>query len=352
MLRACVGAALVAFCACEASVEDGEAVSRSMAARAPGEISLRNVYDLSYYFKVKLGGQKVKVAFRMGTPNSWVATKEATEGRPIRDESGGHYTYPHSESTTLERLNDTFDEACGDGFWGTDVLAIDGLSVDEFRFGVVTSLADVRAWEPNPFDGVIGLGLDRDGTVPLLEAMVAAGAIEKPVFSVVFGRGKPGYLSLGSTGNLDRYEGDPRYVGLDSSKGWSVPLEALWIGDDYCDFDARRAAFDPAMSPITGPPSTVERFHREWQAERRAGMVVVPCDKDGPALSFRFDGRDYTLEKDDLITKWKSLCLLNVDKAARTTDTWTLSEPFFRKYYAIFDAAERRVGLAKARRDP
>lgn len=86
---------------------------------------------------------------------------------------------------------------------------------------------------------------------------------------------------------------------------------------------------------------TERRFHREQGAKRRC-LASPQCVATGVArLCLRFGGRDYTLEQEDLATKLTSFCVLNVGKAARTTDARTLSEAFFRKFYAIFDGVEK-----------
>lgn len=78
----------------------------------------------------------------------------------------------------------------------------------------------------------------------------------------------------------------------------------------------------------------------------------MPCDANGPSLSFRIDGRDYTLTALDLVWKLNAThCALGVEPwgQGQPQDVWRLGQSFLRRFYVLHDAGRKRLGLAPAR---
>merc|ERR1712039_795234 len=76
---------------------------------------------------------------------------------------------------------------------------------------------------------------------------------------------------------------------------------------------------------------------------------VIQCHEALPKMAFTLGGRDFTLEKEDLIVeKVGHVCVLGIQAISLAQRMWILGDVFMRKYYVQFDWGQKRVGLALA----
>lgn len=77
---------------------------------------------------------------------------------------------------------------------------------------------------------------------------------------------------------------------------------------------------------------------------------MIPCSKQGNMsdLTFTLAGKEYVINGDDLIINSGGACLfalmgMDIPKGPK----WILGDVFMRKYYTVFDLANKQVGFAE-----
>lgn len=112
------------------------------------------------------------------------------------------------------------------------------------------------------------------------------------------------------------------------------------------------AILDSGTSLLAGPPREVEALAAMLGATNIGGMYAVDCAKDLPSLAFTLGGRDFALEKEDLIfdrVGW--MCELGLQPLEAETPMWILGDVFMRRWYVQFDWGQKRLGFALASRE-
>merc|ERR1711972_492074 len=119
---------------------------------------------------------------------------------------------------------------------------------------------------------------------------------------------------------------------------------------DFLTLSATPAAIvDSGTSLLSGPPEEVEVVALMLGARKVGSFYVIRCNETIPKLAFTLGGRDFTLEKDDLIVeKVGHVCVLGIQPISLAQRMWILGDVFMRKYYVQFDWGQKRVGLALA----
>merc|ERR1712203_186510 len=123
---------------------------------------------------------------------------------------------------------------------------------------------------------------------------------------------------------------------------WSVQLDKVNVGGFLSMSLARHALVDSGTSLLVGPKAEIAVIATMIGAVYAKGRYMVDCDATVPALSFTLGGKDYILEKDDLIFfEADGVCVLGLDTTSEPK--WTLGDIFMRKYYVQFDWGKKRV---------
>jgi len=312
-------------------------------------LELRTPANVYLTANVKLGtpGQDLRVTFNAAVPHSWVPTVDAVA-------QTDHYYYVPGSSATHSWVNRDFNEDGVGGRWARDVLSIGGLRVESFEFGVARTTQNYSGFASRPYDGTIGLGLELSRAPSWLFALAESGQIEKPIFAFYLGReGEAGELSLGGP-SADRHVGKLHFVNVQAPSHlpfWMIPIDALWIGDTTCFTRVNSAIVNPWDSSITGPKGQVMSFLRAWGATETTSGWTINCDHEGAPLIFRVLGRDYVLTKADLLGRYGHTCSLAISPREHDDFYWILGLPFTTKFYTVFDAGDKRIGLAQARHE-
>lgn len=243
------------------------------------------------------------------------------------------------------------------GYESVDVMTTGSITVQNMEFAEVTDAQGLGlAYKIGKFDGILGLAfpiLSVNHVPTVFEQMFAQGLVAKNEFSFYLGTesGMKGELLLGGV-DTNYYTGEMTYTPLKSETYWEVKLDKLTIGGvDYGVGD--NAIVDSGTSILTGPTEVVSAFAASIGAKAiNAAEFMVACDTPNlPNFVYTLNGVDYTLEPSDYLIPDGTMCLLGMmgmDIPRPTGPLWIMGDVFMRKYYTVFDVANKRVGMALA----
>merc|ERR1711870_154923 len=99
-------------------------------------------------------------------------------------------------------------------------------------------------------------------------------------------------------------------------------------------------------SVLAGPPSTVNKLLS------KIGNVTEDCSNVAslPTITISMGGKDFDLGPDFYVIRaqddsGKEQCQLGIEGVNAGVPIWILGDPFLRKYYTVWDAEQKRVGL-------
>lgn len=213
-----------------------------------------------------------------------------------------------------------------------------------------------------PYDGTFGLGPKQNQFSPFYR-MLEARIITQPIFSVHLSNlitSNGGQITFGGIDH-DRYEGNITWTPiLESDKYWSVSLNSASFGDSLLKIQSNVVALDTGIGGILLPAREADEINRMIGATS-SPLGQVDCSRWGatPPVTLNIGGTNFTLESEDYIlnifgtcysafTKLQAPSLNYFRHKAMLAKTWVLGTPFLRKYYAIFDVGNKRLGLAQA----
>jgi len=227
-------------------------------------------------------------------------------------------------------------------------VALGQLKLPNFTFSEVNDTKALKIFDTSKFDGVLGLGFPRlsEGGVPtVMGALVKSGQLEEPVFGFYLASGQPGQLVLGGV-DPDHYVGDFHFVNVSLPAYWAVHLDMVKLGGILNMSSTAVAIVDSGTSLLSGPERDVRVLATMLGATEVQGLYVVDCGQKVPSLAFTMGGKDYVLDKDDLVVEETAgFCVLGL-QGSPMDKMWILGDVFMRKYYVKFDIANAQIGIA------
>jgi len=230
------------------------------------------------------------------------------------------------------------------------------------------------------FDGVLGLGLDALALNPrfsFMGQMVSQHPKMRPHFAVYLSRTDGGESSITFGGHDPKLAASPLEwapVALKELGYWTVQLKTVRIGEtvlEDCADGSCRAILDTGTSMLGVPRPTARTMHKllarpvpEGNAAQDVDCRSVP----GQTITFELvDGPSITLKEEDYSRptpfnistapgQSRLVCrslLLPVDmQAPLGPRVFIWGEPMLRRYYTVYDLAEKRVGFSLAGQAP
>lgn len=323
------------------------------AAQQDGDVVINDYMNAQYYGEITVGspGQKESVIFDTGSSNLWVPNK-----KPFLS---GHSIYDHSKSSTYKANGTVFKIRYGSGpvsgVYSSDDVGIGDLKLSKYTFAEVDVTSGLGlGYRFGKFDGILGLGWDSisvDGVPTPMRALVESKQLPEPVFAFYLGNNQPGELLFGGV-DRKHYTGDFAFVPLTSESYWELALDGVKLGDASVS-STKSAIVDSGTSLLAGPTAEVQAIATKLGAKSLLGKEwTVNCTANLPALTFTLGGKDYTLQKPDLILQQSGstciLALIGMDVPAPRGPLWILGDVFMRKYYVQFDWGQKRLGFATA----
>merc|ERR1719188_656063 len=318
-----------------------------------GDIVISDYQNAQYYGEIEVGtpGQKERVIFDTGSANLWV---------PNHSPFLAHKNvYTHSKSSTYKVNGTVFKIQYGSGpvsgVYSADDVSIGDFKLEDFTFAEVDKTSGLGlGYRMGKFDGILGLGWDAisvGGVPTIMNALVASKQLEQPVFGFYLGNKVAGELEFGGV-DSKHYTGDFSFVPLSSETYWQVALDGVNLGSDAVS-STKSAIVDSGTSLLAGPTAEIKAIAEKLGAKSLMGKEwTVDCSKTLPDLTFTLGGKDYALQKENLILQQSgSTCILGlmgVDVPAPRGPLWILGDVFMRKYYVQFDWGQKRLGFAVA----
>lgn len=228
------------------------------------------------------------------------------------------------------------------------------------------------------FDGVLGLGLQTLALSPefsFFGQMLVQNPQMEPRFSVFLAQneGVDSVISFG--GHEEKFTaGEIQWVPVAMSElgYWQVKLKNVKIGNqvvEECQDGSCRAILDTGTSLLGVPRQAVRSMHRMLARpvpEEMSHQPGIDCRRlPGSQLDFEMGDAVMSLSPEDYSRplpfnmtmpnqdKWRLFCrslLLPVEMAEPLgPKVFIWGEPVLRRYYTIYDLANKRIGLALAR---
>ncbi|ODV90438.1 hypothetical protein CANCADRAFT_25539 [Tortispora caseinolytica NRRL Y-17796] len=337
------------------SLQNNSAVKRT---------ELNNYINAQYYGTIELGTPPVrfKVVFDTGSSNTWVPSSQCTSlSCKFHKKYSAKKSSTHRANGTKIRVN--YGSGSMSGFVSHDILRVGDMQIEDQAFAEATYLPG-PAFLFGKFDGIFGLGfpsLSVRRTVPPLQNAIAQGMLDYPVFAFSIRHQdvkEAGFVTFGSI-DESAYVGNIIEIPVSREGYWEVPLTALHMDKFYnessLDIDFLNspigAVIDTGTSLLGFPSQIAEILNDIIGATYKNGMYRVDCAKRDslPDLRIFLDGHDFSLSPYEYIVKHKKKCysaITKVDIRPPIGPLVILGNAFLRKYYSVYDIANRTVGLA------
>jgi saccharopepsin len=314
------------------------------------EVIFTNYQNAQYYGSIAIGSppQEFKVIFDTGSSNLWVPS--GSNWQPLNF----HNKYHSDKSSTYTKNGTKFSIQYGSGalsgFVSEDTVTIGGVAVANTLFAEATSEPGL-AFKIGKFDGIMGMAFESisvDGMKPAWYSAVG----DAGLFGVYLGgtSGVGGELTLGGT-DQSHYTGEISYFPVSRAKYWQLAVDSFSVGG----LKNVEAILDTGTSLLVAPPDVVSAFGKQIGATSLMGGKewTVDCSKISslPTLEIMIGGKPYPLEGSDYVLQVSGECLLGMTgmDLSREGLSLILGDVFLRKYYAVFDMGNTRVGLATAK---
>ncbi|KAJ3227054.1 Vacuolar protease A [Clydaea vesicula] len=350
---------------------------------------------------IQLGQSTMTVLIDTGSSNLWVPGNICRNNIMVLSDCGPGYDNSTSKpvDTSLIFNSTRFnkftgiqylrygDQSIADGQLQNDILTFGGQPTVYVNFEEVIKEYGVdEVGDPNPdmntitqaggFNGIgiWGLGFPSNNAVgfnTVIETLFMKKAIPEYLFGISLGNPQDddvnGQLSLGEIDNT-KFTGELIYTPVDPfpsslagrfNDEWRIKLSSFKVGDidvtsilDTENFDDR-VLIDSGNSNIKLPSAVYLQLQNIFGAT----MSVISNCSDNiidnyPSLTLTFGNQDFTLpstffvKRNSVVTS--SCRLLFTDGGSARPQRFTLGAPFLKKYYSVFDFANKRIGLATA----
>jgi len=327
--------------------------------QADDNIIIKDYANAQYYGEVSIGtpGETFKVVFDTGSSNLWVPQVNCKHcGIPF---IAPKTKYDPSKSSTYEVNGTDFEITYGSGSV-TGTMAADivtlapDLAVQEQLFAMINDAGGLgMAYLLGKFDGILGLAFDSisvDGAPTVIGSAIEQGLLDQPVFSFYIGNEQDGELTIGGY-DTTKFKGDLAYVPLLKSTYWEITVDSIVAGSSSFK-DQTSAIVDSGTSLIAGPTLLVSQIAASIGAKKNIlGEYTIDCKlvPSIPDIIFTINGIDYPLSANDVVIQSQNICLftfMGMD-IPMPDPKWILGDVFMRRYYTVFDYANKQIGLAE-----
>jgi saccharopepsin len=314
------------------------------------DVTFTDYQNAQYYGPITIGTppQKFNVIFDTGSSNLWVPS--GSNWQPLNFHNKYHSDKSSSYVKNGTKFSIQYGSGALSGLISEDTVNIGGVDVKSTLFAEATSEPGL-AFKIGKFDGIMGMAFDSiavDGITPAWYSAVG----DAKLFGVYLGgtTGTGGEMTLGGT-DSSHYTGDISYFPVSRAKYWQVSVDSFSVGS----LTKIEAILDTGTSLLVVPPSVMTAFGTKVGATSIAGGKewTIDCSKIStlPELDITIGGKSFNLAGSDYVLQVSGQCLLGMTgmDLSREGLSVILGDVFLRKYYAVFDLGNTRVGLATAK---
>lgn len=307
-------------------------------------------YDYSYFIQAKIGssGKPLYMLLDSGAGPTWVMARTCKA-----EACGLHETFGPEDSKTLKLEDQTFILKYGTGNVTCQVVrdsvTVGGVTVN-MSFGLASNMTD--HFVHFPFDGILGLSMNKGTTDPFMAAMLEKKEIAAKVFSISLSRHSDGFNNGQITfGGVDptQFTGDISYspISPGANGEWAIAMEDIGHDGKSAGIKGRDAIIDTGTSMAFGKPEDVAAFHKTIIGATTEDNITyaVPCSTK--PITVKFGGLAYNIPAKDWQMAWnETTCYSNVMGIDSAKGKWLMGDMFLKNVYAVFDIGQSRIGFA------
>lgn len=332
-------------------------------------MKIENEYSL-YVTTIGIGSpaQEIRVQLDTGSSDLWVPS-------PVKNVD--YSTFSASQSSSLNKLNQTFRIGYGDGtsasgYWVKDDVTIGGLVLKDMQFGYGET--------QNAGQGVLGIGLKSGESSTWLPQpftydnfpykLKQSGLIKKAAYSLYLNsaNSQSGSILFGSydqakfQGDLlemhDLIKVDANGHEAEEATGFYIQLDSIVSGNDTLTQQSGSgpALLDSGTTMIYAPYQVTNAIGRKYgRYNRAAGGYVTSCSNiNNDPLKFKFGNAEVTVPYEDILYKLSKDspiftdddCLIGIVNSG--TNMFILGDSFLRSAYVLYDLESEKLGVAQA----
>ncbi|XP_023159695.2 lysosomal aspartic protease-like [Drosophila hydei] len=309
---------------------------------------LANSVNLEYYGVITIGTppQTFNVLFDTGSSNLWVPSFQC-----VSEACQDHMTYNPTVSTTYkfngEMITMKYGKGGVSGFLGIDVINVNGMSISNQTFAIVTSELD-NDYVDVSFDGILGMGYESlavNYVVPPFYNMVTQGLVATPVFSFYLARNgtsqQGGELIFGGS-DPSLYKGSMVYTDITEQSYWQFNVANATLNGQVLCTNCQAIA-DTGTSLLMAP---LDVFSQIKSVLGIGSADIFECTSVAamPTMKFAIGGKVFGVPSSAYIIQEGDTCSLGI--GGISTNFWILGDVFLGQYYTEFDMGNNRIGFA------
>ncbi|KAH8271426.1 hypothetical protein KR018_009787 [Drosophila ironensis] len=319
---------------------------------------LTNRENVEYYGQIAMGNprQNFSVVFDTGSTNTWLPSANCPKDNQACQT---HRRYNSSRSSTYSPNGRNFTLNYGSGkvkgYLSQDTVHFSGADMPGLIFGEVLIHQLIKS-NTLIFDGLVGLGLGNlawNNTTPFLKLLCNQNLVNECMFSVYLQRtedeGVGGEIIFGGV-DKSRFTGRLHYVPIAHANVWKLTISKAFAGTSLIDANMD-ALLDTGTSYILMPRQTYDNLLAIMPGESKGIEYILNCRRNAlPHIQLIIGGKPFYLAPKDYLIEveleFKIICITAFVPV--NLDFWVLGDIFLRRYYTVFDATGKRIGLAES----
>ncbi|KAL7908435.1 aspartic peptidase domain-containing protein [Trichoderma velutinum] len=336
--------------------------------------------DLQWYGELNVGTppQTLTVVFDTGSSDLVIPSTQCDANPGC---TGLQHRFAPEKSETFTSLNGPFRivystgtgvSASGtvelEGLISRDVMAVAGLQVQDFQFGLITNQS--AAFGIDPFDGIVGMGFSSGlstGSQTFLGALNSSGQISRAVYGLYLTPHSVGHAEI-SLGGVDssKLASEINYISVFPVTGqFNGTFEKVYVNNRATHVSSNYVIYDSGTANIVAPKYDAEEIYAMISPDIRpidtVGTYGIPCSKLKDlesSISFSIGGHNYTIPSQELsvgpISDQPGICqtLINSSGDGQARGSWVIGGSLLKYYYTVWDIENTRFGLAQTLHSP